>query len=160
MCHGAVAIESPWDDELRTMLAEMRAAAWDTKAWSEVVIAVTESHATEASRVCGRAGRATVTLSVAQVREIRSWRGGPLVLRFLIAHELAHLALPHGPAMGERTLQWEQDADARAMYYIVRAGYDCVPLLTLLNRFSLKRPSGHREHLARACAAAKRSERP
>jgi hypothetical protein len=158
LCRGHVPVHSAWDDDLRTALAELRAAAGtDLRAWREVTIAAVDRTDT-ASHVCGREGRATITVSLAAIREARGWSDRADALRFMVAHELAHLALPH--ANPADALKAESEADARGIFYVVRAGYDCANATTMLTRLRLVRHSNGQAVLDRACETAKRGARP
>jgi predicted Zn-dependent protease len=57
-------------------------------------------------------------------------------LAFIVAHELAHVDLGHGPSFlsGQRMKEW--DADMRAVELLVAAGYDADAGVRLLNRIA------------------------
>lgn len=148
-CRGEIPVRSPWDDELRAALTEIRtAASEDLWGWTEIAIAAAESHSGE-PRVCQKDGRATITIPVVALRALNTTSGRGYALRFLVARELARIAQ-------RRT----RDPDGRAAYYLVRAGYDCIEAASVVSRLGLRQDGDAAASVASGCAVAKRGQRP
>lgn len=152
----AVATPRPFADDHEDVLRALLVRVWlktDLAPWRPVWLNIVDGLTLNAL-----AGPRTISISRSYLRWASQLPGpqSERVLARTLAHELAHIALGHGPVQSARA---ELEAEALGLYYFELAGFDCrwwVDYVRAAEETDGRRgwPALHEviEHDAQACA--------
>jgi hypothetical protein len=122
----AVAVETPWDADVRRVLERLHGSSGPGAARTPpAIVVVTGPPMTRPGHfvdawICGP----TIVLHANAVADAARSADLHRILATIVAHELAHLVLGHGTSTRD-PVQLEFEADALGAYFFDKAGYDC-----------------------------------